>query len=420
MSILPAEAEAVLLALAPVFTEPTFRRFVILMAAALLTTGRRPVANLLRTVGALAGGHKTSYQRVLSGARRSGLRLACAFCRLLLRRWALSGPVTLVGDDTVESHPGRKVYGKARHRDPVRSSRSYTAWRYGHKWVVLAVLVRLPFARRPRALPVLAVLYRSGQDNRARRRPHRTPAQLMIRLLRLMLRWFPDRPFVFVGDAGYGTHKVARFAHRHRARLTLVSKLHPDANLFEPPPAPLAGEWPDIKPWLAASCWVRRTLAPRGRTPILPCWDRHDKISAISAITLTPRRHLPGLAFQLLPDKANFHGEKVVAFLRLLRRRLPCFTVVWDRNRIHSRSRAVRAYLDAHPEIVVEDFPGYAPELNPDELVWCWTKYGRLSNYAAPDLRELRERVEAELEDLRDHPYDLLDFIDHTGLSLAA
>ncbi len=51
----------------------------------------------------------------------------------------------------------------------------------------------------------------------------------------LLLR-FPGRTFVFVGDAGYGTHAVARFARHHHARLTLVSKLHPDANLFTPPP----------------------------------------------------------------------------------------------------------------------------------------------------------------------------------------
>jgi transposase len=164
---------------------------------------------------------------------------------------------------------------------------------------------------------------------------------------------------------------------------------------------------------------VRRTLAPRGRTPVLPCWDRRDKISAISAITLSPRWHLPGLYFRLLPDKQNFHGEEVVEFLKQLRRHLPRFTVIWDRNQIHSRSRVVRAYLAEHPEIVTEDFPGYAPELNPDELVWCWTKYGRLSNYAAPDLHELRERVGAELGYLRDHPYALLDFIDHTELPLA-
>jgi hypothetical protein len=163
---------------------------------------------------------------------------------------------------------------------------------------------------------------------------------------------------------------------------------------------------------------VRRTLAPRGQTPVLRCWDRRDKISAISAITLSPRRHLPGLYFWLLPDKENFHGEEVVAFLKQLRQQLRRFTVVWDRNQIHSRSRVVQAYLARHPEVVVEDFPGYAPELNPDEMVWGWTKYGRLANYAAADLQSLRERIEAELEDLQQHPYDLLEFVEHTELPL--
>jgi hypothetical protein len=148
--------------------------------------------------------------------------------------------VCLVGDDTVDGHKGPKVYGKARHRDAVRSTHSYTAWRYGHTWVVLAVLVKLPFATRPWALPVLIDLYRSAEDDRARMRPHRTPARIMCGLLRLLLMRFPGRTFVFAGDSGYGTHEVARFCCRHRARLTLVSKLHPDANLFDPPP-PYAG-----------------------------------------------------------------------------------------------------------------------------------------------------------------------------------
>jgi len=239
--ILPPEATPLLLALASAFTCPTFGRFVTLMAAAVLTPGRRTVANLLRTLGPLAAGHRTSYQRVLSAASWSGLRLGCALAGFVLRHLPPGGPVLLVGDDTVDGHKGQRVYGKARHRDPVRSTRSYTAWRYGHKWVVLAVLVRFPFAARPWALPVLVDLYRSAQDNRRRRRPHRTPAQLMCRLLRLVLLRFPGRRFVFVGDSAFGTHAVARFCRRHRARLTLVSKLHPDANLFDPPP-PYAGK----------------------------------------------------------------------------------------------------------------------------------------------------------------------------------
>jgi hypothetical protein len=58
----------------------------------------------------------------------------------------------------------------------------------------------------------------------------------MCVLLRLLLMRFPGRTFVFAGDSGYGTHEVARFCRRHRDRLTLVSNLHPDANLFDPPP----------------------------------------------------------------------------------------------------------------------------------------------------------------------------------------
>lgn len=116
----------------------------------------------------------------------------------------------------------------------------------------------------------------------------------------------------------------------------------------------------------------------------------HVRVSAISAITLTPRRYLPDLKFRLLPAKENFNAERIVEFMQQLRGEMPRFTVVWDRSRIHSRSKAVKAYLAEHPEIVAEDFPGYAPELNPDEMVWCWTKYGRMCNWAAPDVGALR------------------------------
>jgi DDE superfamily endonuclease len=234
--IVPAEALPIIRAIAPAFTRPTLQRFVLLMGAALLCTGRRTVANLLRIAAPLADGHVTSYQRVFSSASWSAMRLACGLCRLVVLLLPPDRPILLAGDDTVDGHPGRRVYGKARHRDPVRSSHSYTTWRYGHKWVVLAVLVRFPFATRAWALPVLVGLYRSEADDRARGRPHRTPAQIMCQLLRVMRLWFPDRRLIFVGDAGYGTHEVARFCHRHRLGLTLVSKLHPDANLFELPP----------------------------------------------------------------------------------------------------------------------------------------------------------------------------------------
>src|SRR4051812_18993721 len=149
--------------------------------------------------------------------------------RLVLDHLVPDGPVRLVGDDTVDGHKGPKVYGKARHRDAVRSTHSYTAWRYGHRWVVLAVLVKFPFATCPWALPVLIDLYRSAEDDRARKSPQRPAAGVVCGLFLLLLMRFPGRSFVFGGARGDGTHPVARFCHRQRARLTLVSKLHPEA-----------------------------------------------------------------------------------------------------------------------------------------------------------------------------------------------
>lgn len=245
--ILPTEAASLLAVLTPAFTQPTAARVTTLLAGTILTTGRRTVANILRTLRHLAPGHRTTYQRVLSRAPWSALELGCALAAFILRHLVPKGPVILVGDDTVDGHKGEHVYGKARHRDPVRSTHAFTAWRYGHRWVVLAVLVKLPFATRRWALPILVDLYRSPELDKREKRPHRTPAQLMCRLLRLLIIRFPDRTFIFVGDGGYGSHEVARFCHRHRNRLALVSKFHPEANLFDPPAAYRGKGRPPVK-----------------------------------------------------------------------------------------------------------------------------------------------------------------------------
>ncbi len=166
---------------------------------------------------------------------------------------------------------------------------------------------------------------------------------------------------------------------------------------------------------------VRRTLAPRGRTPVLEAWDRRDRISAISCITLSPRRGRPGLYFDLLPLNQTVHAEETVAFLKELRRQLRGpFTVVWDRHGIHNKARLVKAFLAEHPEIVAEDFPGYIPDLNPDESVWSWTKYGHLSNLAAWDADELWDRIVEALVDLKFQPRLLQAFIKYAGIPVAA
>jgi len=164
---------------------------------------------------------------------------------------------------------------------------------------------------------------------------------------------------------------------------------------------------------------VRRTLAPRGKTPVLRSWDRHDRISAISALVVSPSRRRIGLHFRLLADDANVHGEDTVGFLRELRRRLPVpLTILWDRGNVHDRSKAVRAYLAEHPSIETEPFPSYTPEANPDEGVWQHAKHGRLANFAAEGTAELRAELVKELERLDRRPKLLASFIRHARIPI--
>src|SRR6476619_3230522 len=107
--ILPPEAQPLVNALVFTFTSPTYHRFSALLVGALLTTGRRTVATLLRTLRHLAPGHRTDYHRVLSRAPWSGLALGCALTRFLLDHLVPDWPVTVTGDDTVDGHKGEHV-----------------------------------------------------------------------------------------------------------------------------------------------------------------------------------------------------------------------------------------------------------------------------------------------------------------------
>jgi len=164
---------------------------------------------------------------------------------------------------------------------------------------------------------------------------------------------------------------------------------------------------------------VRRTWAPSGRTPVLKAWDRRDRISAISSITVSPQTRRLNLYFELLPDNTTVHAEDIVAYLRRLKAQLGGpLTVLWDGSPVHDKAKLVQAYLAEHPAIVTERLPAYAPELNPDELVWAWTKYGRLGNLAAANTQYLRDYLVMEMAYLREHPELLASFIEQTDLPL--
>jgi hypothetical protein len=237
MLSLPSAAEPLIVSLSVAFTEPTFKRIMPLIVGAILTTGRHTVAALLRTVRDLATGHCSDYHRVFSRAVWSPWGLARILAGAILAWVPADEPVLVAMDDTTAQHRGKKVYGKGCHRDAVRSTHSLVVWRWGHKWVVLAIVVKFPFLKRRWALPALTALYRPEELNRKEGRRHKTPAHLARQLAAALMHWFPGRKFVFLGDGGFASHEWAGFAHRHRRRATLIARFHADASLYELPPA---------------------------------------------------------------------------------------------------------------------------------------------------------------------------------------
>src|SRR5205085_1491019 len=115
--------------------------------------------------------------------RWSPIALARQLAGWILDRLVPPGPVYLAADDTVAEHPGDKVYGKGCHRDAVRSSHRYPAFRWGHKWLVVFVLVAIRGATRLGALPVFVILCHSEKEDTKHGRRHRTPAQRLFQAM---------------------------------------------------------------------------------------------------------------------------------------------------------------------------------------------------------------------------------------------
>ena len=163
---------------------------------------------------------------------------------------------------------------------------------------------------------------------------------------------------------------------------------------------------------------VRRTYAPRGKTPVHRIGNPHGRLSAIGAITITPSRDRINLLYGLLGDNLNFQGPTVIQFLRTLHSNISGpMTVLWDRIPIHE-CEDVEEYLAEVPSVVVEPFPPHAPELNAADGIWRYIKHGRLPNYEPQDLATLRETLTAELNRLRRREALLKSFINFTKLPL--
>jgi transposase len=158
----------------------------------------------------------------------------------------------------------------------------------------------------------------------------------------------------------------------------------------------------------------RRVWAQRGQTPVQHAWDRHDRITALAALSRAPWASRLSLYYELLHHNAR--TPDVVRFLRHvhdhLRRPL---LLVCDRLAAH-RSAAKQLREAGGNWLRVEWLPGYAPDLDPVESIWNQSKYGDLANCIPDDFLHLHETLEQLLQAYRDDPSQLRSFFEAAQL----
>ena len=153
-----------------------------------------------------------------------------------------------------------------------------------------------------------------------------------------------------------------------------------------------------------------RTYAPRGHTPVLRVPLTRDHLSAISAVTAQGR-----LLIRVQRSAYRSHG--VVRFLKhLLQHIAGKILVIWDGAPIH-RSHVIKDFLasGAAARLQVERLPGYAPDLNPVELVWRYLKHVALRNVCCATLDELRYELRLAIASVRHKRRILRSFPKHCG-----
>jgi DDE superfamily endonuclease len=249
----------------PVFTAPSFRLFVLIVTGWALSCRHRYITECIFTAGQVGIGHWSCYHRFFSHYTWSLDGLCHALAQLLIERFVPDGPILLAGDDTLCRKRGLGLFGAGMHHDPLFSSKALKVFSWGHDWVVLALVVRLPrwAPTKVFALPLVFCLYVNRQglakgkkakqtkQQRQRggsgaalpkkkwRRPadanHRTRPELLVELLHLVAGWFPQRQFVACVDTDYAGKSVLR---QLPANVDLISQVHPQGVLYAPPPPP--------------------------------------------------------------------------------------------------------------------------------------------------------------------------------------
>jgi hypothetical protein len=217
----------------PLFTAPTWRKLMALLTGTLLAQGRRTVAAALRASGNEQAANWSCFHQVLNRARWSPLAVSRQLLLLIVETFVPAGAcVELVIDETLERRWGSKISKRGHYRDSALSSKERSVSSPGLRWIVMAVVVTVPWTKQRWALPFLGVLATTPEVSERLGKRHKTVAMWAHQMMSLVRRWLPDRSIKLMGDTAYSVLELG--LHANAQQVTLITTGRLDAVLHEP------------------------------------------------------------------------------------------------------------------------------------------------------------------------------------------
>jgi len=268
-----------ILSLSPIMTVPTLKNLIQLMGGWLFAP-RRTISGILVAAGLAGKRHHSAFYRLFASATWSLDELGVAVLRLAMTLIPKNATVFLSLDDTLSRKVGRKIFGVGMHRNPLASSRKKAVMSRGHSWVVLSVIVELPFTSSVYfSLPVLLRLYRQKKSCPDE---YRTRPELAMQTLNLLAHAFPDRRFHVVADSAYCGGSVAGVLP---PRFDLTGRMHFKAQIFaRPKPRPKGRPGRPALRGVQLPSPCQLLAERRGRTYTLHIYGRREKARVVTQV----------------------------------------------------------------------------------------------------------------------------------------
>lgn len=219
--------------LRPAFTRPGFDNLVVVFAGWVLTNGPHAVTQALVATGVAGRRHHEAFHRFFSRGTWDPDKVGRLLFEWLVRWMPEGAAIRVAVDDTLAQKKGPHVFGIGSHLEPVRSTRRQKIFVFAHCWVVLAVLLPVPFSSRTFALPVLFRLYRTVKSCQRAGQPHRKKTELARDLLDVFATWVGGRRVEIAADCAYCNDTVTRGLPDN---FVLFGAMRPDAVLTALPP----------------------------------------------------------------------------------------------------------------------------------------------------------------------------------------